>query len=68
MKREPLDPIELLTRMQGIVDNILGPKPLLSDRQIMVAVLRTLADREMDRAGLSEEKPVRSSEETAKSA
>ncbi|HMO58910.1 MAG TPA: hypothetical protein PKA05_16870 [Roseiflexaceae bacterium] len=55
--QKPLDPIETLTRMQDIVDRILGAEPLLSDRQIMIAVLRTLADREERRAGLAPEPP-----------
>jgi hypothetical protein len=54
---KPLDPIETLAQLQQVVDRMLGPTPLLSDRQIMLAVLRTLADREERRAGMTPEHP-----------
>jgi hypothetical protein len=50
-----MNPVETLTYLQKVVDRMLGKSPRISDRQVMIAVLRTLADREERRAGLSDD-------------
>jgi hypothetical protein len=52
---ELMNPVETLAYLQAVVDRMLGKSPRISDRQVMIAVLRTLADREERRAGLSDD-------------